>query len=131
MGYKQLEDSLLEALTDPISSVQRPKYYVIIKYSLLIYLICHIAFLGIVLPSEYEELEKINHHDWLHVLFIVNTIYCVIISLFGLFAVLREHFHYLAVFSMAMLINVILLIYAASLHKVSVFSKLIIKTIYD
>lgn len=118
MRYNHLiEEHLLAEVEDPLArSSNRPKYYLLIKYTLLVYLIAHIVFIAISLPSDIDELTEHEHRKLLHILFLLNIVLCALVSIFGVFAILKEKFLYLSVFSLSMVVNVLLLVYAASLH---------------
>lgn len=101
------------------SRIRRSKSFLFMKYTLVTYIILHLLFLILSLPSGIEELRRIHHEhtDDIHVLWIISIIYCFIFSFVGLLGIFRESFTVCVIFCVSMIINLLLLIYSASLHK--------------
>lgn len=80
--------ALLEDFQEPI---KRPRYFLILKYTLIAYLVLHVAYLIITLPFGLQDLEHSGHPhaSELHLLWIISVIYCIIFSSIGLFAVYK------------------------------------------
>lgn len=99
--------------------IRKPKSFLILKYTLVTYIILHLLFLILSLPSGIESLRKINHEhtEDIHVLWIISIIYCFIFSFVGLLGIFRESFTICVIFCVSMVINLLLLVYSASLHK--------------
>lgn len=101
------------------SRLTRSKSFLFMKYTLVTYIILHLLFLILSLPSGIEELRRIDHEhtDDIHVLWIISIIYCFIFSFVGLLGIFRESFTVCVIFCVSMVINLLLLVYSASLHK--------------
>lgn len=101
------------------SSSSKPKYFFLIKYFLASYIILHIIFMIVTLPSGIADLrsEKHEHTDEIHTLWIISIVYSSCFSVLGLLGIFRESFVLCFVFCMAMLVNLVILVYATTLHK--------------
>lgn len=104
---------------DSLRKSWRPKYFYIIKYFLSAYIIIHILFMIITLPYGIADLrsQKHQHTQTIHALWIISIIYSSSFSGLGLVAILRESFSLCVVYCIAMFFDLLLLVYAATLHQ--------------
>lgn len=102
-----------------VRSGGKPKYFFLMKYFLATYLLVHILFMMVTLPMGIEDLrsEKHEHTDQIHTLWIISIIYSSCFSVLGLLGIFRESFLLCFIFCMAMLVNLLILVYATTLHK--------------
>lgn len=101
------------------SRITRSKSFLFMKYTLVTYIILHLLFLILSLPSGIAELRRVHHEhtDDIHLLWIISIIYCFIFSFVGLLGIFRESFMICVIFCVSMVVNLLLLVYSASLHK--------------
>ena len=108
-----------ENLNDQRINSPKPKYFFLMKYFLAGYLLLHILFMIATLPNGISDLrsEKHEHTDEIHTLWIISIIYSSCFSVLGLLGIFRESFVLCFIFCIAMLVNLLILVYAATLHK--------------
>lgn len=96
----------------------RPRYFFVIKYFIISYIIFHLVWITVTLPCGMRELRETNHEhrEQILALWITSIVYCGITSVIGLYGVWKENFVICFIYSISMVINLILLIYAALLH---------------
>ena len=108
------------AVAAPSSSLlQRPRYFLLMKYLLMVYIISHLIWITVTLPSGMRELTETAHvhREEIRILWITSIVYCSIFSLIGLIGIWKENFLTCFVYCLSMLINLLLLVYAAVLHR--------------
>lgn len=113
--------TLIDEQEDPLVSGHslRPGYFLLIKYTLISYLILHFIWISATFPSGLADFQSTNNHSHtsqIHTLWIISIIYSLFVTCLGLSAIFKEHFLLCITFSSAMALNVILLVYTASLH---------------
>lgn len=99
-------------------TLARPRYFFVIKYTLLLYIVIHLIWITVSLPAGMRELKQSNHEhrEEILALWITSIVYCGITSIIGFIGIWREHFAICFIYCISMVINLILLVYAALLH---------------
>lgn len=112
-------ETLIEDYQEFLVPVRRPRYFLFIKYSLVVYIMTHLLWMTITLPYGIADLRRTDHEHTkeIHTLWIISIAYCTVFSILGLIGILKESFLLCFVFAVSMVVNLLLLVYAATLHK--------------
>jgi hypothetical protein len=73
----------------------------------------------ITLPYGIADLRRTEHEHTreIHVIWITSIVYCSVFSVLGLIGLLKESFLLCFIFSVSMVVNLLILVYGATLHK--------------
>lgn len=110
---------LVEDYQEFLSPVRRPRYFIFMKYSLISYILIHLLWITVSLPYGIADLKRTEHEHTkeIHVLWIISIVYCTVFSVIGLIGILKENFILCFIFSVSMVVNLLILVYGATLHK--------------
>lgn len=99
-------------------TLDRPRYFFVIKYSLLTYIILHMIWITVTLPGGMRELRQTDHEhrEQILALWITSIVYSGITSIAGFIGIWKENFAICFIYCISMVINLVLLVYAALLH---------------
>src|SRR2546430_13110945 len=111
--------TLIEDYNEFREPVRRPRYFLIIKYFLVGYIFFHLLWLIATLPIGLRDLrhEEHQHTDEIHAVWVISILYSFVFSVIGLVGILRENFILCFIFGISMVINLLLLVYGAVLHR--------------
>lgn len=112
-------ESLIEDYQEFLAPVRKPRYFLIMKYSIIVYILVHLAWITISLPYGIADLRRTDHEHTkeIHALWITSIVYCTVFSILGLIGMFRESFLLCFVFAVSMVVNLLILVYGATLHK--------------
>lgn len=97
---------------------RRPHYFLVIKYFLLSYLVLHVIWISASLPSGIRDLEDAEHDhgDLITGLWVTSIVLMSGGTVIGCIGIWRELFLTCVTFCLCMLVNLLVLVYGATLH---------------